>query len=224
MARPWRLANSIKALLAQVNEVAPHRRKDSDGGIGNAEHAARNSDHNPYIVVRGEGVVRAFDFTHAPETGFDAYAFAAMLFKNKDQRIRYIISNGRIASGRGGPEPWVWRKYTGKNKHDHHTHVSVTEAEFEFDAPAKWDFAGFGDAVAAYAPMANSFVVPPATLRLKSRGDLVKKMQVALGLSAAEADGYFGPKTEAALIAFQKAHGIGADGICGPATWKLLKT
>ena len=65
----WRLAKSIKTLLDQVNAENPHRRNDSDGGIGNAEHAARNSDHNPYIVVKGQGVVRAFDFTHEPETG-----------------------------------------------------------------------------------------------------------------------------------------------------------
>lgn len=218
----WRLANSIKTLLAQVNEVAPHRRKDSDGGIGNAEHAARNSDHNPYIVVRGEGIVRAFDFTHAPETGFDAYALAAMLVKNKDSRIRYIISNGNICSGKGGPQPWAWRKYTGPNKHDHHTHVSVTENELEFDNPGKWSFDGFGDLVAAYAPSANSFVVPPPTLRLKSRGDIVKKMQVGIGLKGANADGYFGQNTEAALMAYQKSKGLVADGICGPGTWRAI--
>ncbi|MFA7238190.1 MAG: hypothetical protein WC058_15115, partial [Phycisphaeraceae bacterium] len=71
----WRLAKSIKTLLDQVNSENQHRRKDSDGGIGDAAHASRGSDHNPYIIVKGQGVVRAFDFTHAPETGFDAYAF-----------------------------------------------------------------------------------------------------------------------------------------------------
>jgi hypothetical protein len=109
----WRLAKSIKTLLDQVNAEDPHRRKDSDGGIGDAAHASRSSDHNPYIVVKGQGVVRAFDFTHAPETGFDAYAFAEMLLKNKDPRVRYVISNRKIASGKDGPSPWKWRPYSG---------------------------------------------------------------------------------------------------------------
>ena len=58
-AMSWRLANSIKTLLDQVNAMVPHRRKDSDGGIGDEAHAARTSDHNPYIKVRGVGVVHS---------------------------------------------------------------------------------------------------------------------------------------------------------------------
>jgi len=93
----WRVAKSLEILLADVNKYAPHRRKDSDGSIGDARHQAeRTSDHNPYIVLNGIGIVRARDFTHAPETGFDAYAFAEMLRLNKDSRIRYIISNKKI--------------------------------------------------------------------------------------------------------------------------------
>lgn len=216
----WRLARSIKALLDQVNADYPHRRKDSDGGIGNAEHAARNSDHNPYIVVKGQGVVRAYDFTHAPETGFDAYAFAEMILKNKDSRVRYVISNQKIASGKGGPQPWEWRKYTGANKHDHHTHVSVTETESEFDSIKKWNLGGMAAEAEAQGPASNDYVPPPITLRLKARGELVKKMQEKVGVMA---DGFFGPATEAALKVFQTKHGLTADGICGPSTWDAMK-
>lgn len=219
----WRLAKSIKTLLDQVNAANPHRRKDSDGGIGDARHQAeRTSDHNPYIVVKGQGVVRAYDFTHAPETGFDAYAFAEMLLKNKDPRVRYVISNGKIAGGKGGPQPWQWRKYTGSNKHDHHTHVSVTEAEAEFDDARKWNLGGMAAESVAQAPVANNYVPPPVTLRLNARGELVKTMQAGIGLKGADVDGYFGPNTEKALKEFQAAHNLTADGICGPLCWDAL--
>ena len=36
-------------------------------------------------------------------------------------------------------------------------------------------------------------------------------------------DGKFGPNTKAALIAFQKAHGLVTDGIAGPKTRQALK-
>jgi peptidoglycan hydrolase-like protein with peptidoglycan-binding domain len=221
----WRLAKSIKTLLDQVNADNPHRRKDSDGGIGDARHQAeRTSDHNPYIVVKGEGIVRAYDFTHAPETGFDAYAFAEMMLKNKDPRVRYVISNGKIAGGKGGPQPWQWRKYTGSNKHDHHTHVSVTEDEAEFDSTKKWNLSGLATEAEAQAPEANNYVPPPLTLRIKARGQLVKTMQAGIGLKSADVDGFFGPNTEKALKAFQTSHGLPADGICGPMSWEAIKT
>jgi hypothetical protein len=218
----WRLAKSIKTLLDQVNAENPHRRKDSDGGIGNAEHAARNSDHNPYIVVKGQGVVRAFDFTHAPETGFDAYAFAEMLLKNKDQRVRYVISNRKIAAGKSGPNAWTWRPYSGANPHNHHTHVSVTELEAEFDNPKSWNIGGLVAEAAAQAPEANNYVPPPVTLRIKARGELVKMMQAGIGLKGAEIDGFFGANTEKALKAFQKAHGLAEDGVAGPQVWDTI--
>lgn len=218
----WRLAKSIKTLLDQVNAENPHRRKDSDGGIGDEAHASRSSDHNPYIIVDGQGVVRAFDFTHAPETGFDAYAFAEMLLKNKDPRIRYVISNRKIASGKGGPEPWKWRPYSGKNPHNHHTHVSVTEKQSEFDDGKKWNLSGLAAEAEKQAPEANNYVSPPPTLRVGSRGDLVKKMQAGIGLSSPLVDGFFGPNTKKALQAFQNTHGLVPDGVCGANTWEEI--
>jgi putative chitinase len=56
-------------------------------------------------------------------------------------------------------------------------------------------------------------------LRKGSRGEGVKMMQEALGISA---DGAFGPGTERALKAWQAKHGLVADGIAGPKTLEKL--
>jgi putative chitinase len=56
-------------------------------------------------------------------------------------------------------------------------------------------------------------------LKNGSEGAEVKKLQVKLGV---EAIGKFGPKTEAAVKAWQKANGLTADGIVGPGTWNKM--
>lgn len=53
-----------------------------------------------------------------------------------------------------------------------------------------------------------------------SKGKAVKVLQVILG--GLDIDGSFGPATQAAVLAFQKNHGLEADGIVGPRTWKAL--
>jgi N-acetyl-anhydromuramyl-L-alanine amidase AmpD len=57
------------------------------------------------------------------------------------------------------------------------------------------------------------------TLRRGAKGHDVRVLQVYLNL---DADGTFGPATEAALRAYQRAHGLVPDGICGPACWALI--
>ena len=56
-------------------------------------------------------------------------------------------------------------------------------------------------------------------LRKGAKGDGVKIMQEALGITA---DGDFGPGTEKALKAWQEKNGLTPDGIAGPATFEVL--
>jgi putative chitinase len=56
-------------------------------------------------------------------------------------------------------------------------------------------------------------------LKLGSEGEDVKKLQVKLGI---EAIGKFGPKTDAAVKAWQSSHGLTADGIVGDGTWSKM--
>ncbi|VVB68922.1 Putative peptidoglycan binding domain protein [uncultured archaeon] len=67
----------------------------------------------------------------------------------------------------------------------------------------------------------------PITLAVGSTGPLVKTLQSTLNSAGANpalnVDGIFGPKTETAVKAFQKSHGLAQDGIVGPITWKALQ-
>jgi putative chitinase len=56
-------------------------------------------------------------------------------------------------------------------------------------------------------------------LKLGSEGEEVKKLQIKLGVDPI---GKFGPKTDAAVKAWQAANGLAADGVVGPATWAKL--
>jgi hypothetical protein len=75
---------------------------------------------------------------------------------------------------------------------------------------------------------ADSITVAPGgtvrpVLRRGTSGPAVVDLQHLLGLQLSGAGvGIFGPFTEEAVIDFQKKHGIAADGIVGPATWRAL--
>jgi putative chitinase len=56
-------------------------------------------------------------------------------------------------------------------------------------------------------------------LKLGSEGEDVKKLQIKLGVDPI---GKFGPKTDAAVKAWQSANGLTSDGIVGPSTWSKL--
>ena len=68
-------------------------------------------------------------------------------------------------------------------------------------------------------------VAQAAVLKQGSRGDSVKTVQQKLirwGYLKGSADGIFGAKTKAAVIAFQKKNGLTADGIIGTRTAQAL--
>jgi|GEM_PF-1376253 len=63
-------------------------------------------------------------------------------------------------------------------------------------------------------------------LRVGASGDHVERLQKRLselGFDPGQADGIFGPKTEAALTAFQEEKNLTVDGIAGPKTWAALQ-
>ncbi|WKX70822.1 L,D-transpeptidase family protein [Streptomyces sp. XD-27] len=95
------------------------------------------------------------------------------------------------------------------------------------------------------ARSANATGVPPGTLKgrsgtvagavaaaqpgvqsLGSTGTKVRELQarlLQLGLFKLNPTGYFGPITQASVLAFQRAHALPTTGNAGPLTWKALK-
>lgn len=132
----WYVAPTLDTLLAEVNTAAPARSKASDGSIGDPDHSARDSDHNP----DDKGMVHARDFTHDPPGGFDSYGFAEWVRGQVNaglMHIGYVISNGQIFN----PDiSELWRPYTGTNPHEHHVHVSIRYDHRETDtSPWGWE-------------------------------------------------------------------------------------
>ena len=219
----WRVAGSLITLRNQVNAQWPVRRKENDGTIGDANHSARLSDHNPDDY----GVVRAIDITHDPANGLDSRKLADLILAKQDPRLKYVISFNRIGSGPGGTSPGVWRPYKvppNKNPHDHHCHISVIPRRPDGTDPADgerlWDLAGV---TLTATPPAPNAPVPPPTLRPGASNEDVAKLQRLLGV---EVTGKYVPlsETEWALRLFQVRHDLTPDGVAGPQTWKTFAT
>ncbi len=200
----WRVAKSLIKLREQFDALAPNRDTDNDGTIGDTRHQASVSDHNP----DDRGIVHAMDISHDPGRGVDTWQIADQLRLSRDRRIKYIISNSRIASSTVAA--WQWRPYYGANPHDHHMHISVTRAGEDDMAPWQFHLTVPG----AAGP------VPRATIRKGSTGYSVELIQRLLEITL---DGQFGPDTEQAVIEYQKSHGLVPDGVVGPATWGAIE-
>lgn len=142
----WRVAKSLLALRQQVNELAPGRRKESDGTIGDHRHcgAGGSSDHCARVPDGGVGVVTAIDITHDPANGCSAEAIVQAIWASRDPRIKYLIWNRRIAnsSAVGAHAPWTWRTYGGSNPHSKHFHLSVKSERAHYDSTAAWTLPG----------------------------------------------------------------------------------
>lgn len=198
----WRLANSLERLRTQVNQTWPDRPTQSDGTIGDAAHAARQSDHNPNAA----GVVCAWDITAAPFSNSLADALRVM-GERGDGRVAYVIWNRRITSA---AHDWQWVNYNGADPHTSHIHLSVSQNPHQYDRTDRW-------AIPGAAPVWWHRLLKVTSPML--RGSDVTHVQIRLRIHQ---DGLYGPETAKAVKAFQDHHNIAADGIVGPETAKTL--
>lgn len=207
----WRVAKSLLKFREQVNLMSPHRNRSSDGTIGDAKHASRNSDHNPWVRDGKTGIVTALDLTHDVRNGVDTWALAEFLRQRRDPRIKYVISNKRIFSS--ATNPWVWRNYTGSNPHSSHMHLSVHSTKNHYDHEGAWQLQ------IGQVPKDPDDTTSRPILKIGSRGPDVAIVQGLLGLKA---DQIFGPITDEKVKDFQTKARLKADGVVGPLTWGAL--
>ena len=138
----YRRAKSLDVLVDEFNTLFPGRSTLSDGWIGDAAHASRDSDHNPWVKDGAVGVVTAEDITEDNEGGHSEiidWAFA-IIIERRDPRVKYLIHEGPICRSydKPGIPAWTWSKYTGLNAHTKHGHVSVLPEKRFYDSTAPW--------------------------------------------------------------------------------------
>lgn len=212
----WRVAKSLLVLREQVDALFPGRSIESDGTIGDENHSSRTSDHNP----NEHGVVCAMDITNDPAHGLVSEELAECLRENKDPRIKYIISNRKIAASyvTGGHPAWSWRPYTGSNPHNHHCHISVNSSNG--DDESKWDL----DIAPNPKAISEPALLTLPTIKRGSKSSDVGRLQSLLNKHGytVSFDGQFGPKTQTAVKKFQKDNSLTVDGVVGPQTWAAL--
>ncbi|MBC7765625.1 MAG: peptidoglycan-binding protein [Hyphomonadaceae bacterium] len=99
------------------------------------------------------------------------------------------------------------------------------------DSSGVWSYVEPANLTPTWVHVDRRFGVPACaaggfpTLSVGSRGVYVLVLQDALnalGYTGAGLDGYFGNGTRLAVVSFQRAQGLGADGVVGCATWERL--
>ena len=142
----------------------------------------------------------------------------------KSGHVGYYIGNGYAVEWKGFSYGCVKTKVAGRGwthwyKLPFIQYGAATEAPVTPDQPATPD-----------VPAQPSTDYGTRLLRYRKghtmlKGDDVLAVQaqlIALGFDPGTADGIYGPKSAAALTAFQKARGIEVDGIVGPDTRREL--
>ena len=157
----WRNCEASNTLRAEVNHRWVVRDRASDGTIGDAAHASRASDHNPWVKdPNGVGVVRALDIDEdldgvTADTGADAkllFDHLLALARAGDPRINgggYLIYERMIYSEKGN---WAGRAYYGVNAHKKHVHISFSRNRAGYDSTRPWGISQIGPTPPATPP------------------------------------------------------------------------
>jgi peptidoglycan hydrolase-like protein with peptidoglycan-binding domain len=166
-----------------------------------ATSAAASTPHVNPVVRLQEAVGVQVDGTFGPETE------AAV---KHAQASHHIVVDGVV-----GPQTW--------SALDIHEHGVLKQTLFPASHRAHAASVQVGEANAT-ADNGNggasaSTTTPPSTAPASGSGNQVTRLQEALHI---QADGQFGPQTEAAVKSLQARDGLAVDGVVGPQTWHAL--
>lgn len=204
----WRVAKSLLTLESEVRAVYPAY---TYGTIGDAAHQAETSDHDPNAV----GVVCALDIMC---DGLNV-PLARQIAASGHPDLKYVIHNRKIWSKARATAGW--RTYTGSDPHTDHIHVSVGvgsdgKSQPPYDDTAPWGITTGGTTVSNLGDR---------TIKLGDQGPDVFQLRIGLvhlgnlaSLGTGSVSGTFDGDVDAAVRAFQGAHGLTVDGVVGPKT------
>lgn len=218
------------------------------GIVGDAAHQARGGYHigrrfqsgSNYSVVRPDDrggpddAAAAIDMTMSASDMRSCTSRLVAVYSNvNDPRRKYVNAfNGTVNNKQAKRWDVYGRKVsTATSDHLWHVHLEIRRKYVESPTAMAAILSILrGESLSSYLgrvkPATSKAASAPANspsypglLKKGSKGASVKKVQSKVGVPA---DGDFGAKTEAAVKAWQKAHGLGADGMVGPATWKKM--
>jgi hypothetical protein len=200
MPSRWHLADSLSVLLREVDTRWPNRSKKSDGTIGDAQHAARRSDHNP----NKRGSVNALDITYP---GVDPKLIIEAVKKHPS--AAYVIFDKKIYMRIYG---WKAQPYSGKSPHKDHLHISIMQSKSAEEDKTSWLY-----------KEKKKLPKYPGTSRFRvgSRGEAIRVIQTAFGNKV---NGIMSVGDLNDVKAFQRKRPWlwPADGIVGPRTYDVL--
>ena len=215
-----RLSSALFVFRAEFDTANPGRDRSSDGWISDARHAAKGYPTTKHSA-NPRGWVHAID---ADKDGIDM-ARAIAVFE-RDPRSHLWIYNGQIALRREG---WRRRRYTGANDHTKHGHFEDADAAWTETNTGAWGYATGGATLPVVLPTSGGGgggMIRVATVRRNPTvvSPAVKQLQRAANKLGAglKVDGKFGNRTRAWVLSFQRARGLGADGVVGAKTWCAL--
>ena len=226
--------NPIDVALSIANaEVGTHEGANNKTKYGDEMHALqpRNMDKNaPWCDAFVDWVIlqTCKRFGYGAETArkvlcgdFDDYTYNSVALYKKAGRWTQTPRRGdQIFFGGSGHTGIVTGVAGGiVNTIEGNKGDKVTRCSYSKSSPS---IIGYGrpryELIGGTIPESEEYDMPQ--IQRGSKGKAVKILQIILG--DLEVDGSFGPATQAATLAFQKKHGLTADGIVGPKTWRTL--
>lgn len=213
--KDWELAPSLVKLVEDTDAKWPKRKKTHDGSIGDAAHAARDSEHNPDDDndPMPEGYVSAVDITK------DSAAMAAFLLKELigDRRVWYVIHDGFIYSR---THNWAKRAYDGPNPHREHLHVSLVQTKAAANDTGSW-FGATAPVTPPKPPVAALKPLPVLSIRDKD-AVLVPFLKRFFGLDDKLNGETFSRALTGKVRLYQQRQNLMVDGVVGPKTWAKI--